>query len=287
MKWLNAVILGDMDQLPYDLHLAVRATGLHHLLVISGIHLTMVSHLAYFAIGWIPAICYSFRVISAGLWLETQAVIRLLIASISFIYFFTVGCPPNAERALISTLTFNLSRVFVGSPPLLKQLQFMLVLQSLLFPVGFIGEANVIGWGAYLLLAHARLIYGFDKQHGLKALIVTQVKMCTLGSAVFGELNLLPILFMPALMPVFTCLLTLTGISFLLPEPLPVKVFINQLHLALQWLLFLLQAAVDKFPWLSNSSDCLPLWFRPVALTVAVIFLLNTIKTIRTLEHLS
>jgi|GEM_PF-5666488 len=284
MRWLKAVILGEMDQLPRDLHRAVKATGLHHLLVISGIHLTVVTQLTFLALGFIPTTLYALRLISATRWLDVQAIMRLINTSISVMYFILVGCPPNAERALIATVTYNIFRVFVGSPPAVTHLQVMLLLQSLIFPIGFIGEANLLGWGAYLILAHTRIRLGFRNKHGLHALMQSQISLCLLGTAVFGELNFLPILFMPALMPVFTCLLTMTGMAFLLPETLQPEIALSQLHRALQWLLLTLETAVTRWPWLSIGHDVLPPWFRYSALILSAVILLNAIRALSTCQ---
>jgi predicted membrane metal-binding protein len=287
MLWLNAVILGDLDQLPEDILRAVRVSGLHHLLVVSGLHLTMVTYLFYAFIGLIPTLGYALRFIPPPTWLEVQAFLRIGTASAALAYFSIVECPPNAERALISTVTFCILKTFFGSPPLLTHLQIMLVIQSIAFPVGIVGEANILGWGAYLLLSHARLKYGSNKSYRLIPLVVTQLNLCILGSAVFGELNLLPIIFMPALMPVFTLLITLTTLALALPEWIEPRVTLSHLHLSVQWLLFKLQAAVEQLPWLSNSHGALPTWFQPLALVVATSLLLNAIKTVKISQHIS
>ncbi len=287
MRWLNAIILGDLDQLPYDIRNAVQRSGLHHLLVVSGLHLTMISFLFSASIGLIPTLGYALRLIPASIWLEVQSLLRMGSASAVLAYFIIVECPPNAERALISTVTFCISKIFLGSLPLLKQLQIMLVIQSLAFPIGFVGEANVLGWGAYLLLSHARLKYGSQNTQFWLPLIATQLHLCILGSAVFGELNLLPIIFMPALMPVLTLLMSFTTLSLALPEWLEPRVALSHLHMSMQWLLFMLQASVEHLPWLSNSSENLPKWFQPLALTAAAILLLNAVKNIKIRQHLS
>jgi hypothetical protein len=274
-RWLQATILGDLSKLPTNIQIAVKETGLHHLLVISGLHLVIVTRITDFLLRLIPQLAYATRAISANTWIYCSASIRILVATTGIIYFIAVGGPPNAQRAILLSSLWQYSTVFSGIIPALLRLRLLLLFHTIAFPIGFLSETTFLGWGAYAIILDISNFQGWRHLRTLSGMFKMQSRMLILAAGIFGEFNTIPALLMPCLIPIFTLILGISVILICTSTSATLQTFMMALHSALKW--FLLKSAdlVDVAPWLSLKHDFLPEWFQPAALILTTVMMLN------------
>lgn len=274
-RWLQATILGDLSKLPTNIQIAVKETGLHHLLVISGLHLVIVTRITDFLLRLIPQLAYAMRVISANTWIYCSAAIRILVATTGIIYFIAVGGPPNAQRAVLLSSLWQFSTVFSGIIPAFLRLRLLLLFHTIAFPIGFLSETTFLGWGAYAIIIDISNFQGWRHLRTLSGTFKIQSRMLILAAGIFGEFNIMPVLLMPCLIPIFTLILGISVILICTSTSVALQTFMLALHSALKW--FLLKSAdlVYVAPWLSFKHDLLPEWIQPVALILTTVMMLN------------
>ena len=274
-RWLQATILGDVSKLPNNIEIAVKETGLHHLLVISGLHLVIVTRITDFLLRLIPQLAYATRAISANTWIYCSAAIRVLVATTGIIYFIAVGGPPNAQRAVLLSSLWQFSTVFSGIMPAFLRLRLLLLFHTIVFPIGFLSETTFLGWGAYAIIIDISNFQGWRYLRTLSGTFKMQGRMLILATGIFGEFNILPALLMPCLIPIFTLILGISVILICTSNAVILQTLMLALHSALKW--FLLKAAdlVDVAPWLSFKHDLLPEWIQPAALIFTTGMMLN------------
>ena len=280
-RWLQATILGDLSKLPTNIQLAVEETGLHHLLVISGLHLVIVTRISDFLLRLLPQLAYAMRAISASAWIYCSAAIRVLVATAGIIYFIAVGGPPNAQRAVLLSCLWQFSTVFAGIMPAYLRLRLLLFLHTLFFPIGFLSETTFLGWGAYAIILDISNFQGWKHLRTLSGIVKAQSRMLILAAGVFGEINIIPALLMPCLVTVFTLILGISVILICTSTSSPLQTFMLALHSALKWFLLRSGDLVEVAPWLCFKRDLLPEWIHPTALIITTVMMLNICRRLR------
>jgi competence protein ComEC len=125
---LSALILGNKENLDFELKENLSKTGLSHLVAISGFHLAIFS------------IYLSQYLIKIGFWRKTANILTIIL---SWLYIFLVGLPASAVRAGIMITIFllaqELGRLAIGERVILYTALIMLLINPLLlrFDIGF------------------------------------------------------------------------------------------------------------------------------------------------------
>jgi competence protein ComEC len=105
-----AMLLGDQGEVTPEMRLALARTGTSHLLVINGLHLSMVAAVTYFL---------SFWALRRSAWLllrlNVVKVATLLAAGTVVAYAWVAGGSPSTQRAEVMVLAYLLL-VFLGRP---------------------------------------------------------------------------------------------------------------------------------------------------------------------------
>jgi competence protein ComEC len=125
---LSALILGNKENLDFELKENLSKTGLSHLVAISGFHLAIFS------------IYLSQYLIKMGLWRKTANILTIIL---SWFYILLIGLPASAVRAGIMITFFllvqELGRLAIGERVILYTALIMLLINPLLlrFDIGF------------------------------------------------------------------------------------------------------------------------------------------------------
>ena len=274
-RWLQATILGDLGRLPTNIQIAVKETGLHHLLVISGLHLVIVTRITDFLLRFLPQLAYAARAISAITWIYCSAAIRVIVATAGIVYFIAVGGPPNAQRAVLLSSLWQFSTVFFGIMPTFLRLRLLLVLHTIIFPIGFLSETTFLGWGAYAIIIDLSNFHGWKHLRTLSGTFKLQGRMLILAAGIFGEFNMIPAVLMPCLIPIFTLILGISVVLICTSTSMTLQTFMLALNSALKWFLLKSAELVEVAPWLSFKHDSLPEWVQPAALILTTLMMLN------------
>lgn len=144
-----ALLLGEKGVLPETLDINLRATGLSHIVAISGFHITMLAGIIFVVTSLIPV---------------SSRVRGLITLSLIIVYVILVGAPPSAVRAVWFWCVFFVLRdlhrlVSLPSALLLTVVGMVSLRPQLLVDIGFtLSVAAISGIGLVLFLGKQLLL---------------------------------------------------------------------------------------------------------------------------------
>lgn len=207
--WFYSILLGKKDFLSFRIKESFRDLGLYHLLVLSGLHITIFTFLISCFLFFPLKIIYSFRMINGYYWIHITSLSFLLLSLFLLVFIEVVGFSPPAQRSVIIYVFTHTVPFFIGRLSLSKKLLVAFFIQSLFFPKDIFSYSAVMSWGAYLIL-----LSSFKKQRGCRsihqkitAILDMQVRLMFLSWAFFSNVsgiaflsNLLVAPFFPAVL---------------------------------------------------------------------------------------
>lgn len=203
--WFEAVALGKKTLLDRGLVKLFRSTGLLHLLVISGFHVSLVAGTAQFFIR-LPFQCaYVVGFLRAEAWRRLHVPLLILSSLFAVLFASYVGFSGACQRALLFFLLRRWWPVFMGGrSPLSEKVIWTAGIQSILFPTGFLSTGNILSWGAFLLV----LPLGFFAQKGfltrLLILFKAEIQLLFLTLALLGKVSAVSVWANLILAPLFS-----------------------------------------------------------------------------------
>jgi competence protein ComEC len=266
---LSALILGNKENLDFELKENLSKTGLSHLVAISGFHLAIFS------------IYLSQYLIKIGFWRKTTNILTIIL---SWLYIFLVGLPASAMRAGIMITIFllaqELGRLAIGERVILYTALIMLLINPLLlrFDIGFqLSFLAVLGIIYYKDFFEKKL----NQIKILEKIKINEILATTLSAQVFIFPLLIfyfkkfPLLF------IFTNILTLpffpilmfSGIFFLILSlilPLFSLIFAFPAIVFLKYFLFIVNF-FSKIKFSSIKIELNPLFLLPTYLFLLLI----------------
>ncbi len=214
--WLRGVILGEQAELPGYVAQAFKRTGLYHLIVVSGSHVSFAA-LCVSVIVLMPwQLAYALRWVTPEAWVQLRAVMVTLAMTSAWLYAVLVGLPQSAQRALLGFLVFQASPMFFGTPSGAQRLLITGLMQGLIYPLGFASVSTLLSWGACLIVISGASDFRGTLTRRLSALVAIQVRLTVLLAAVTGQLCLGGIVINLIVLPVFP-LVFLASAFLLLP----------------------------------------------------------------------
>ena len=254
---LKTLLLGDRADFPPDLRQSFSASGLSHILAVSGLHMGVIASLVYLLLFPLA-------------WSETGRKLRpLLTLLVVWIYACVTGLSPSAVRASIMA-SFLLTAEFLerrnsSLNALFAAAFFMLLYDTrLVFDAGFQMSFAAV---AAILLFYNRLNIGGRSPHRL----VRWMSSCTAVSiaAQAGALPIavyyfhtLPLLFLIGNLVVLPLLPVIFGLALLM-------LLLTALHLPYVWIADATDLLLRFIEWLSLAIDRLPgshiegVWLEP------------------------
>lgn len=279
-RWLAGLVLGESAVLPQDVRDAFKRTGLYHLLVVSGLHVSLMA-LVLAAILRAPVQgAYALRLIGPERWRQAAAALDVLAAAAALLYLAVTGSSAAAQRSALLFGIWRGSAVFVGAVTPRERLLIAAALQALFFPVGFVGEGTLMSWAAYLLvLRPGKTSLRADGLEGLRAFLPGEALRCQLAltvlvTAVFGQLALIGLVANLVMIPAFPLLLV-TGLLAMLAPGLPWTPLLLGIQRSFIALVRLFDGLCDLWPWLSIAPEALAMPVRYGAVVLSTWILLN------------
>lgn len=272
--WLRSAVLGIPGDLNPGLARAFRRTGLLHLVVVSGSHITMlaVGVLAVFATPF--RLAYGLRLINPGWWIGLSVLIKLFVMACVLLFCTIVGASHASQRAVLGFIVLQGSRIFFGELPVVERLSWTLIAQILVFPIGMLCESTVMSWLAYLMVvdmatesrAGGRLVKALKLQ---TALSITMGAMC-------GQWSILGILANILLIPLIPLVFAF-GVLLVLPEIFPEAVTNLALGIQEKFLQIVcwISDVTEGLPWVTANFASRDLWLRYLLLIFGVTMTLN------------
>ncbi|MCB9229447.1 MAG: ComEC/Rec2 family competence protein [Deltaproteobacteria bacterium] len=270
-SWLRALLLGSFPSDNFRLVSVFREFGLIHLLVVSGLHISLIFKLVI-RICLLPVhLLYAFRLLSPGRMLISLTFMRIALSTLIFIFVLSTGANVSAQRAGIVCIISQLATLFWGQNSLKDKLSLCLLAQIFIWPLSFCSVATFVSWTCWALL----ILFNSRQSTQTEILRALQLQICLLllAAAVWGNLSLsgllLNLMIVP-LMPVFLTTAMLLLCHHWLPEKivLLLSVFLQSVN----DLLFRLHEAMGYFP--SLFFDISELFFLRAALLVLMFLII-------------
>lgn len=268
-RWLAGLILGENTELPPDVRQAFKRTGLYHLLVVSGLHVSLMAVVLAALLRAPAQAAYAARLIEPRRWRQLAATLDILAGVAALLYLAVTGSSAAAQRSALLFAIWRGSAVFVGTLSVTERLLIAASLQALLFPIGFVGEASLMSWAAYILV-----LAPLSSVARIPGVLVSQMALTILVAAVFGQLTLVGLGANLILIPAFPLLLS-TGLLAMIFPGLPWVPLLLAIQRNFIGLVHLFDALCDRWTWLSIPSDELPTLWRMVAVGISGWILLN------------
>lgn len=263
-QWLRGVVAGDRAAFDPRVEEAFRRTGMFHLLVVSGQHVTLVAVILGALLAAPLRVLYALTIIPPRHWPACSAALAIVLSLIGFLYAAATGLSVASQRAAMTFAVLKILHAFATWLPLKQRLILAGAAQSLVFPVGFLGEANLMSWGATLL------VMAGTNESALRV----QVKLTLLAAALFGQLTLLAVPGNLAFVPVFSVLLT-AGFTLCLWPTAPFAPLVLAMQRTFADLVVRFGSLCDHAPWLAPPPESLPGWVRGAFVVVSATLLLN------------
>lgn len=271
-SWITSITLGVFNERLQIWPEAFKLLGLFHIVVISGLHITIVANSGRSLLQLLVRSLYVVRLINPALWLLLNKKILVVICICLITYYgCLVGFSAPAQRAVILFIVHQWS----SDIPYSDKIQRAVFLQTLLFPIGFCSDSLLLSWSAYLCVVHclqqvqqAPTIAGKMKQ-----LVVGQLVITLLVLSFFKELSILAIplnLILVPLLPV----IVISGAVLLIVDPaVQLAQLIWQGHAFFLEQIVNLSELATRYRWLTVDLGDEPLVRLGILLIVAVILL--------------
>jgi len=277
--WLASILVGERQALPRDLKESFRRTGLYHLLAVSGLHVTFVSILLGLALRAPLQLAYGARLLGPRGWSAVAPLLYMLAAGAALAYLVVTGASASAQRAAFGFTTWQLCRTFFGAWSLPQRLKFIATLQTLVFPLGFLGAGSLLSWAAFLLILARVGRARIDREGRTRRafeLFCLQAKLALLVAAALGQVAWLGFVANLLLVPVFG--LVLATALLLLPAGGVLRIVTVAIQQSFLEIVYRFASLVDLCPWLYVAPDTLPLPLRLGAAVVSAALLLNACR---------
>ena len=270
-SWIASVTLGQRQQLPSTLRESFRLLGLFHILVISGLHITIIAACSKKLIEFALRAFYVVRLLPPPVWFFLSRLASALSCLLILFYGCLVGFSPPAQRAVLLFVVHQGCGLCEQPMTLLQKLRLVFFLQIFFFPIGFLSDSLLLSWGAYLIVLHCFQVVQRAATVGGKLLAVLwgQLVITVLVLSFFSDLSLLSIPLNIALLPLIPYILMSGFALLLLPIDWWVVTWIEQSHLVFLQQVANLAEIASNYSWLTvNISNSWPL---RVALFVVLI----------------
>ena len=284
--WLRSAILGIPDDLGPEISHAFRRTGLLHIVVVSGSHITMVAMGALALFGTPFRIAYALRWISPLKWVAVSIFIKVAVIGVVLFFCTLVGASHASQRSVLGFAVLHFSRILFGDWSVGRRLNLTAIVQIAVFPIGFLCESTIMSWLAYLLVVeHANLS---KTGRRLFKNFRLQIVLSILMGAICGQWSILGVFANLVIIPIVPVVFGF-GLLLLVPSVVPEWILSIALGIQDKFLIFIcwISDLTDGWPFMVvhfNSADYL---FRFFLLLLGVVFVLNsaTRLSIQKREH--
>jgi hypothetical protein len=219
--WMQSLIFSKPYLLDRSIILAMKDTGIYHLMVISGFHVGLIFAFfkAFFRAPFF--ILYCTGLMRARLWPIFYQICALAVIPVGFVCLTAISLTPSSSRAFLLFATYEIVKLSLGNIGGVRLVAVTGVLQTVLFPSGLIDHASLLSWGSFLVLKFGPS-YSFASIHQIygrmASLCLKQILIMLLNITVFGSFSWISLFANLLFVPLF-----------------PVVFFLSVFALAVDW----------------------------------------------------
>lgn len=274
---VSGIVFGEQGSLPKRIEDSFKNTGLYHLLVVSGLHVSLMAAVFSCVLRAPVQLGYSMQLISPRVWGQFSAFLRVSAAVGAMTYLSLTGASAAAQRSALFFAVRQVSLVFCGDIPIIFHLLLTAMVQILIFPLGFLSEGTCMSWVAYLVVANPAMRVSSSMWQSCWSMLTIQVELMVLVTAIFGQLVVIGLVTNLLFVSVFPVVLLSCLIAVLAPWPVLTRLVLEVPHNYLK-LVDVFDCLTKLWPLLSIPRDQLPSWIRGFFLILSVGVVLNAFK---------
>ena len=255
-SWIMSISLGNKSDLPRLWQDAFRFLGLFHILVISGLHITIIASCGRKLLNLIFRPLYIVRLINPLTWLYLTKTIALCSCVLIIGYGCLIGFSQPAQRAVLLFLVYQIHSLLDHRVTYSEKIKHVLFLQTFLFPIGFLTDSLLLSWGTYLVVVHCfqEIRNSPSITAKMRSLIKSQATITLLIVSFFGELSLLSIPLNLLLLPLIPFVIV-SGFLLLLLSPQTLLFdWISRAHLLFLQQIETLADITSNYSWLTLQT---------------------------------
>lgn len=152
-SFIKGILFADPNGIPIQIKEQFKSLGIYHLLITSGIHITIL-FLFFSLLLLIPfQLLYVVRLINPNTWVYLFGFLSLLSIFFLTVYGMASGLSLPIKRCLISILFSLLISLFYSKIPKTDLISFSFLVNTLLFPIGLLSKGSILSWGSFIFLA--------------------------------------------------------------------------------------------------------------------------------------
>ncbi|MGE0171826.1 MAG: ComEC/Rec2 family competence protein [Oligoflexales bacterium] len=284
--WLLAILVGNFAQMMGFLTRAFFSVGIIHLVVISGMHISMLINATNRIFGLILRVFYVFRIIGGTQFAGLAESFRFLAMGLVTIFLWDVGFAPSSQRAVIASCVTVFSSLMFIRARWSRRASAALFVQTLIFPCGFIHPSNFLSWISYTVVYELVISGRFARTFRSKALAVlnAQLKLMFLSFAVTQNLTVISLVMNIVVVPLFP-LIFLLGLLSMFVEGFGNSRFTELLLLPQQGFLDAIWSTSQKNDELLGRLQLRSNVLSAAFFGLCIFLLLKTITNIRKMEE--
>lgn len=199
---------------------AMKVTGTYHLLVVSGLHVSLIAGGMAFIVGIPWRLMYGLRLLRHDKFLGAKFLSGVLGGLSAGFVVWTSGMGPPAQRSILGYFVSLVARSSSVRFRSFEILLFTATLQTLIFPIGFLSPSTAVSWGAYLLV----LPSNFENNAKLSHRILIQIKLFFVTTGIFGYFAPIGVLINFWAIPLFTPILATAPMPFIFGDSVPLSI---------------------------------------------------------------
>lgn len=155
----SALITGDKSLISEDTNNALRRAGLAHILAISGLHMSIVTGLAFLSIRYFLSLFMCF-----GCYFSIKKIAALFAIIIACFYFILSGGTPSAQRSFIMIEIIFLAILFDKSAITIRNLLIAVWAVIIIYPHQILDPSFQMSFGAAAALISLYKTYSNDSK---------------------------------------------------------------------------------------------------------------------------
>lgn len=201
LELVLSMALGERDRLSQTRHNLFKQAGLAHLLVVSGLQVTLVYYLLFGGLGIIRRmVSYMGWRVEGGIWPQLVAVVGAIL------YVELVGFQGSSARAAIAVIVLLFIRIFERGKGLWQSLLLALLTLSLLWPLCFVDPGVQLTFAALFGLGLGASLGGSLWRRYLQISLGATLVANSVVAVWFPQVSIVGLIANPVLSPLFTFL---------------------------------------------------------------------------------
>jgi ComEC/Rec2-related protein len=204
--WLEATVFGDKTRLDREITFNFSSLGIFHLIVVSGMHVTLAAGLITAILALIFRIPYIFKLVKSTYFIFWSELALWLGFAAALAYVRLIGFVPSAQRAILVAVAALVLRASGANYAPFHIVTFALGAQIILFPKNLLSLSFILSWSAYIIVID--LYYQLGRARSLlvkfNLLLRAQCELFVISLAFIPQLSIGSILINLLMIPIFT-----------------------------------------------------------------------------------